>query len=852
MAVTTYTVKRGDTLWEICNGSINKNVTASIAGNTIQAKIDTLVRLNNIKNPNLIYVNQVLRLSDGASAGSSGSSGSSNTYNALTITDFGLQSGDTSGRSMFAAWAYSKSGVTFYKTRWSYYQDNHWFIGREQSTSSAESEYCLDTYSAPSGSTKVKLKVYAIKRDEDNNETTLASSSEKEYDFSNNPPAPPPTPNVNLEDNKLTASIENLVNADYYADSVDFNIVKNNSTSIGIFNATVNTISNYVAYIHTVDTGSEYKVRARTKVGNLVSGWSDFSGAVETKPGAVDEITTCKAKNYSSDEITVYLEWDEVKTATTYEIEYTNNKSYFEGSNQTSSIGGIKYTSYEIGGLAVGKEYFFRVRAVNNAGEGEWSEIESIVLGTTPAAPTTWSNTNTAIVGEAMNLYWVHNSEDNSSQTYAELRLYIDGALQSPDITIKNSTEEDEKDRTSVYALDTTEFTEGSKIKWQVRTAGITKVYGDWSIEREIDVYAKPTLELSVTNLPDGTGDIITTLKSFPFYIHALAGPNTQTPIGYHVKITANEFYETIDDMGNTRVVNKDEAIYSKYFDINEPLILEMSTNVLDVEPNIEYKITCTVGMDSGLTAEATHEFTPDWEDATYELYATMEVDSDNLTTSIIPYAEDENGDLAADVVLAVYRREFDGTFVEIMTDVPNDDNTTVIDPHPPLNYARYRIVGKNINTGAISYYDMPSLKVGCTSIIIQWDEEWSEFNATDTYMVEKPAWSGSMLRLPYNVDVQDTRNPDVSLVNYIGRKRPVSYYGTQLGETAAWSTEIPKNDIETLYALRKLSIYQGDCYVREPSGSGYWAHVVVGFGQTHRNLTIPVSLDITRVEGGV
>ena len=88
--------------------------------------------------------------------------------------------------------------------------------------------------------------------------------------------------------------------------------------------------------------------------------------------------------------------------------------------------------------------------------------------------------------------------------------------------------------------------------------------------------------------------------------------------------------------------------------------------------------------------------------------------------------------------------------------------------------------------------------------------------------------------------------------INYIGRKHPVSYYGTHLGETATWSMEIPKSDKETLYALRRLSAYMGDVYVREPSGSGYWASIKVSFSQNNRELTIPISMSITRVEGGM
>ena len=64
-------------------------------------------------------------------------------------------------------------------------------------------------------------------------------------------------------------------------------------------------------------------------------------------------------------------------------------------------------------------------------------------------------------------------------------------------------------------------------------------------------------------------------------------------------------------------------------------------------------------------------------------------------------------------------------------------------------------------------------------------------------------------------------------------------------------SVDIDKADEETLYALRRLKTWMGDVYVREPSGSGYWAYITVSFSQVHREMVIPVTIDITRVEGG-
>lgn len=239
----------------------------------------------------------------------------------------------------------------------------------------------------------------------------------------------------------------------------------------------------------------------------------------------------------------------------------------------------------------------------------------------------------------------------------------------------------------------------------------------------------------------------------------------------------------------------------------------------------------------------------------------TIRTETKYTTTGEMVYVNDDGvqfciGDdliLDEDVLLSVYRRNFDGTFTEIASDLENAGTAYVTDPHPSLNFARYRIVAKTKSTGSISYTDISDFPIGGVGAIIQWDEDWSEYNIDDLNNESSDeSWSGSMVKLPYNVDISSSYDMDVSLVNYIGRSHPVSYYGTHLGEKISCSTVIPANDTQTLNALRRLAIYTGDVYFRESSGIGYWANVKVSFNQTHLEVTIPVTIEVTRVEGGV
>ena len=256
--------------------------------------------------------------------------------------------------------------------------------------------------------------------------------------------------------------------------------------------------------------------------------------------------------------------------------------------------------------------------------------------------------------------------------------------------------------------------------------------------------------------------------------------------------------------------------------------------------------------MNSGLNASSTLSFTVDWTATSYTPNAELGIDYNSVSAIIRPYCKNGSGELVQNVTLAVYRREIDGSFTEIMSNLNNADGTFITDPHPALNYARYRVVATDATTGVISYSDLPLFPVNEKACIIQWDEEWRSFDSANSDRHVEPVWSGSFLRLPYNIDVSNSYSVDSSLVEYIGRKHPISYYGTQLGEGETWNVVIPKSDIETLYALRRLAVWTGDAYVREPSGSGYWANVGVAFSQKHRDMTIPVTLTIKRVSGGI
>ena len=846
----------------------------------IASKYNTTVKqlasMNNIKDPNKIYVGETIYLEETAAEEAKPVV---NNIQQVTILQFGRLS--NSSNTLFATWEWKGENTGSYHVKWEYMPKDHlntWLSGRSQAITVNENDPDAakqDTYSIPDNAYVVRFTVKPLSKSNSssggiimNSGTSTSTSwtatwSTYKYHTIGNMPLTPPVPSIEINDAGLL--LTKLENLNVNANTIYFQVVKREGGGFVPVNGTgyvgttirftdsdgngtitdLERIDGYARYSLSVDDGGEYKVRARSATGELYSDWSAYSASVFTKPSAPISIATIRASSKTS----VYLEWPAVDSATGYDIQYTTKKEYFDGSDQTTTIS-TEFTHFTITGLATGAEYFFRVRATNDGGDSSWSNIVSVILGTIPAAPTTWSSSTTVTTGDTLTLYWVHNSEDGSKEKCAELEITVGSETTTVE---KNNPKYDDEDAASAaqfHEIDTSLYSEGVQVKWRVRTKGVTDTYGEWSIQRTVDIYAKPTF--SAFALTNAAGEVVDIFTSFPIKVYAMGGPNTQTPIGYHLSVTSDTAYETVDNVGNVKNVSANEEIYSKYFDTSGALEEELSPKNITLENNITYTVTCIVTMDSGLTATGSTKFTVAWSYDNYWPNAEIIVNDKAYTAVIRPYCQDASGRTVDDAVLAVYRRNYDGTFTKLLDNIPNDGSTSVSDPHPSLDYARYRVIATLKSTGTISYYDIPGVETGCDSAIIQWDEAWSNFDTPMSSAPVEPAWSGSLVKLPYNVDVSENSSHDVALVKYIGRSQPVSYYGTHLGESGNWSMEIDKEDKETLYALRRLQRWMGDAYIREPSGVGYWANISVSFSQKHCDVTIPVTISINRVEGGI
>ena len=805
-----------------------------------------------------------------------------------------VQAGTTN--TYYATWNYSHKKLKEFSVKWSYEVGNNvWFSDGESTVSKSVKNA---TYSPPDNAKTIKVAVKPVPEQIEKtvkDKKTGKKKKVKKPAFSaawvtksktidqSSVIEVPATPDITVVGMRMYMSVKEYhPTGNYTVDTIEYEIIgdqdiDNQGLILGYVRVPINLSPSYVyseatGYFEMLP-GFTYKARARAYITTGKSSeWSSFSEEVGTVPAKVPGTPAISTESGTSVRVT----WEGVANVKNYEIQYVkDDPDYFDTNPDEvkSSRPSDENTRTEriITGLenTEGPTYFFRIRGFNdntqyNDGNGAWSEIGHCTVGTKPNPPTTWSYTSTAKIGEDVILNWVHNSEDGSKQTAAEINITVGETILEP-VTFDNDT--------SSYAFSTNGLTDNTEVRWSVKTKGAVEDFSDPSTVLSFKVFEAPTVSAALyggvawawdtfnfdTNTifdADGYGtDPIDTVTKYPFVLYALASPATQKAVSFAVSITSGSSYDTLDDTGVGKRVLAGDEIYQGYFVPEEnDFSKTFRPYDIDLENGVTYTVTVSVAMDSGLDGELSFDFTVDWEEEEISPGVEIGVNFDTLSCYLRPYCYigDDEDNITKNVWLSVYRREYDGSFTEIAKDIDGEFSATITDPHPALDYGRYRVVGVSKETGSVGYFDVTPEPILHEAIVIQWDEKWELFGDPDNVLdMENPPWAGSMLELPYNIDVSVDSKPDVALVEYIGRRSPVSYYGTQMGEHTQWTCEIPKSDKETLYQIRRLASYMGDVYVREPSGIGYWANVTVNYNLQHLKSTVPVTFSITRVEGG-
>ena len=653
----------------------------------------------------------------------------------------------------------------------------------------------------------------------------------------------PPVPTINIRD--TTATISTSYSSSYCG-SVTFQVSINGGTAT---TKTVTSKSGSGTCAITVDigAGSTVSARAMANVASTVkaytsSGYSDWSDDSDAStPGKPSNLQVRAADTDN----TVLLTWDAPSGgATEYEIQYVHTSAAMFNSSDVRSDT-TSETEYYITGLDASQKWYFRVRSVTASGKSGWVTYgqstsvsgddgsgeggSSAVVDTDPTAPTSFQSDSVAAKGEKVTLGWVHNCEDGCTATASTLYISKNGGAYAP-VTVAAGTYR--------YQLDTSAYADGDKISWYVTTTAVNGSVSPASAVHTLEVYEAPSVRLSVPE----------SVSALPIEITVSNGGSSGSAVAYSCSVKAVDSYSAVSSIGESVRVAAGQEVWSGRAETTaDSHVFTIGAGDALIQNDQEYRVTAAIATRSGLRADTAGyaTFKASYSVALYSIMCDVIVHDDALTCDVVPmaYLEEDGETVPEGVRLSVMRIESGGNLVPIAVNIPNGGGITVPDLHPRLDTAAYRVAVTDLATGSVEFADY-SEEMGADSVVITWDEASASQDSGGNV-----AYEGKRLELPYNVSLQEDYSPDVALVEYIGRKHPVAYYGTQKGATASCTAEFWKDDTETLELLRELAGYAGDCYVREPSGTGYWAQANVSISSDSEGETVTASLSFARVD---
>ena len=697
------------------------------------------------------------------------------------------------------------------------------------------------TYNAPDSAVVVQGRVMAVAAVSDKKAKFKAEwTSLKEYDFRTDKVATP-TVSAEMDEGGTRCTVTVSCN-DADAAYCDVSAKSGSSTVYSLKDKPM--ADGSATFNFAVTAGRTWNITARCKTSTdssyskATSNWST-AASVTARPGTVSGLV---AKPYGSDGTGAKVTWNSVYGATSYTVEYVAGSRNYFGTSASRSQSGIEGTSFYPNDLDSGNTWYFRVKAVNSGGESpSWSNVGSCIAATRPDAPTTYDTEPAlAIGGGSVRFRWTHNATDESEQTKYRVQVSQTYDESTSVLTTIQTTSGADY---AMMSLNRNDLVDGATITWKVATVGAFSDsnggWSPWSVTRSFKVYRSAGLTVELGKVSDGNvvplGEL-SRLTSFPLVVQLTSDGGGGEVSGYHVSVIVANSTEYRDMYGNTVNVTAGDIVYEKdavfFADPGSSTFTMQIGADSGLADSVGYHVVADVSMKSGMRATAqSYYFETDFASLDSEVSVPVAFDEEDLTADIWPacYDLDQYGEMTATltdgVTLAVYRIDADGGLTLIASDLENSGDVMVTDPHPSFGVCEYRAVATDPSSGATVFADGSDDSPHQTCAV-QWDESWmrpvdEESFGEDGYWLQK-----SMVDGLYNLQFGEQAQVQSEAVEYIGREHPVSYYGSQKGYKATYQMEFPRSDTQTLSNVRRLMAWRDDVFVREPSGTAFWAKI--------------------------
>ena len=474
------------------------------------------------------------------------------------------------------------------------------------------------------------------------------------------------------------------------------------------------------------------------------------------------------------------------------------------GSGQTWNVvatltSGLSWTDDTV---PTGKIPTYRCKYVNDAGESDYSETITPVGRNAPNPPTIErpvNGQNVMLSEGAINLYWRNNSVDGSPMDKGYVSLYLNGAWTTD---IETSSQ-----NVRILIPDQWNITTPGEYTWRVKTRCKDGLTSDYSTSTFV-ACTSPTLRIYSPT------ETVTTLPT-----SILFGYSDNNPGGGIKNITVSI------------INNEGDTVYEDFIDGFE------STSIpLDYlfESEIEYTLRLDILSNLGIRSTAQSTIVVEYSNEVLagSLIPIVDVDPDTGygIVSVSYDAYDDEGDPISPANVR-YARLFRYSNNEYTFIGEVKDGWQMEDKYAPVNQEfSYRLY---------QYY------YGGQAAIV-------EVDAYNTSQYSFIYWgSDNICRAIWNpVQSNAISRPERTLVNYSGRKYPVSYDSKMRSETATFTAELEGSDLDDFIEMMQNG---GTGIWKSVQGRAYDAVFDLDWQRVESKYPIDLyraTLKVTRIEG--
>lgn len=500
--------------------------------------------------------------------------------------------------------------------------------------------------------------------------------------------------------------------------------------------------------------------------------------------------------------------WSDANQA---EISWSENKNAWESTEEPSSylIESSGTSKWRVSGLDLGKQYYFRVRLVEDTGEtvtyGPYSKAVSVSLALQPEKPILILSHAVYQKDQRITASWSYVSGDGTPQSNAEI---VQCTPTTSSVTYGTTIKRVTTAKGAVFAVPSG-WSVGNTYYLACRVTSRSGQVSEWSDPVSVSVapevaISSLTTSLQSMSISDGSGGTrtVTALRTLPLTVTAVgAGAGGVTSVA----IERAEDY-IVDRPDETQFNgHAGETVYTFSQNGESQISIAKTDLIGSLDDGAAYYLVVTITDTYGQSASQIVPFEVHWTHQAVVPSGTV-----SMSNMIAVLRSPQPTGYSSGDTLDVYRLSAEKPTLILQG---ASFGTYYVDPYPTIGeHGGYRFVFVTANGDYIT-----------STNVLAWVDVEGGVDTLSTII----DFNGERIEIEYDMSISHSWEKDFTETTYLGGSVQGDW-NLAVHRTTSVNGDFVTEDPTLIAAMRRLAAYPGICHVRTVDGSSFAADVQV------------------------